>query len=171
MRTLLNRLSKVLPTYTLINIYKTFILPVFDYADTIWTTCNLYLQQRVERLQTRATRIIVGGFDYINSRCFDLLNTLKWPTSKEWQDYRTNVLLFKCIHWLVPANFCDNDVMFCDSHEYGTHQANSMNLYLTKPKQTIPVSGIYSIMMQNCRIPFHQFYMNVLVWILIKMFY
>ena len=114
--TLLSRLSKILPTQTLVNIYKTFIIPVFDYADTIWATCNLYLQQRIQRLQNRVARIILGDFDYINSRSSDLLNTLKWPNTPKRRDFRTCVLIFKCIHGLVPDYLSDQVVMSCDIH-------------------------------------------------------
>ena len=38
-------------------VYKSFILPMLDYCDTVWSCCNKGDAERLERLQTRAARV------------------------------------------------------------------------------------------------------------------
>ena len=70
---LLRCISRIVSAQTFILIYKTFILPSLDYADTIWTTCNVFLSQKVQRLQNRAARIILKNSDYDNTSSIDLI--------------------------------------------------------------------------------------------------
>ena len=41
--------------------YKSFILPVFDYADIIWDNCTKALSDSLEELQLEAIRTIIGA--------------------------------------------------------------------------------------------------------------
>ena len=41
--------------------YKSFILPIFDYADIIWDSCTLAQSTLLENLHLEAIRIILGG--------------------------------------------------------------------------------------------------------------
>ena len=43
--------------------YKSFILPLFDYADIVWDGCTEELTERLENLnlELEAIRIIIGG--------------------------------------------------------------------------------------------------------------
>ena len=41
--------------------YKSFILPIFDYADIIWDRCTENLSNKLEDLHSEALRIILGG--------------------------------------------------------------------------------------------------------------
>ena len=41
--------------------YKSFILPQFDYADIVWDNCSGTLSNMLENLHLEATRIILGA--------------------------------------------------------------------------------------------------------------
>jgi len=41
--------------------YKSFILPQFDYADIVWDNCSGTLSNMLENLHLEAIRIIVGA--------------------------------------------------------------------------------------------------------------
>ena len=45
---------------TLICAYNALVLPHFDYCREVWDTINLTLCNRLQKLQNRAARIIVG---------------------------------------------------------------------------------------------------------------
>ena len=59
---MMNRTSKIVDKKTVMQIYKTFIMPSFDFADTVWNGCSKYLQHKLQTLQNRAARIIEGNF-------------------------------------------------------------------------------------------------------------
>ena len=42
----------------LLNIYKSYILPIFEYASPAWAALNVAQTDRLEKLQRRAIRII-----------------------------------------------------------------------------------------------------------------
>ena len=42
-------------------VYKSFILPQFDYADIVWDNCSGTLSNLLENLHLEAIRIIVGA--------------------------------------------------------------------------------------------------------------
>ncbi len=60
---MMNRTSKIVDKKTVMQIYKSFIMPSFDYADTVWNGCSKYLQHKLQTLQKWAARIIEGTFD------------------------------------------------------------------------------------------------------------
>jgi hypothetical protein len=127
---MLNRVSEFLPQSSLLSIYKSFIMPTFDYADTIWHPCNKFLSHKVQVLQNRAARIIFKNFDYINTRGLDLVKQLNIQNTYGRREYRMCIMMFKCIHGKVPTYLSDYVVMACDIHKYGTRQAESMNVHI-----------------------------------------
>ena len=134
---MLSRVSKILPLKSLLCTYKSFISPSFDYADTIWHPCNKYLSNKIQILKNRAARIICNNFDYVNTRGIDLVKQLKHHSTYERREYNMCTLIYKCIHGKVPNYLCDNIIMACDVHKYGTRQAESMNLYIPNAKNKI----------------------------------
>ena len=57
----LRRLKPLLPQHILISIYKSLILPHFDYCSAVWGNCGKGLALKLEKLQNRAARIITGS--------------------------------------------------------------------------------------------------------------
>ena len=84
----------------------------------------------VQRVQNLLARIIFDNFDYIHSRCTDLVPSLKHQTTRERRDYCLCVLMFKCIHGLM-SHYLSNDVtMHVDIPGYDTRRAENMDLYI-----------------------------------------
>ena len=131
---MMNRTSKIVDKKTLIQIYKSFIMPSFDYVDSVWHGCSKYLEHKLQVLQNRAARIIEQNFDFINTRGIELINNLNIQTTVERRNFRTCAMIFKCIHGKVPNYLSDQIIMACDIHAYGTRQAESMNLYVKPAK-------------------------------------
>ena len=42
-------------------IYKSFILPHFDYGDILYDNCSLYITNKLEEIHLDALRTIIGG--------------------------------------------------------------------------------------------------------------
>ena len=55
----LGRIRQNIATNTANTVYKSFILPVLEYCDTVWTCCGKISASSLEKLQRRPARIIV----------------------------------------------------------------------------------------------------------------
>ena len=84
----------------------------------------------VQRVQNHAARLIMGNFDYINSRGIDIVKSLNLYTIRERRDYFLLMLMFKSIHRIAPNYLSDRIDMHFDIHGYDTREADSMNFYL-----------------------------------------
>ena len=126
------RLRKILPFALLLNIYKTYVQSRIDYGLSIWGCTGEANLNRVLRIQNLLARIICSNFDYIHTRGFDLVRSLKLRTMRERREYLLCVLMFKCIHGLVP-HYLSNDVtMHVDIHGYDTRSAENMDLFIAR---------------------------------------
>jgi hypothetical protein len=63
---------------TLQTIYKALVQPCFNYFSTLWGNCGKLLQDKLQRFQSRAARVITGAT--YDVRSLDILNTLSWET-------------------------------------------------------------------------------------------
>ena len=66
---------------TLFTIYKSLILPHFDYSDVLWDMLNKGLAQRLQKLPNRSARVITHSSYEIRSK--DILKHLGWETLHE----------------------------------------------------------------------------------------
>ena len=69
------------------------------------------INNKVQRLQNRAARILTGNYDYVNKRGIDLVKTLGLMNISQRRDYFMIMLMFKSIHGLVPNYLCDEITM------------------------------------------------------------
>ena len=78
---------------TLICAYNALVLPHFDYCCEFWDIINLTLCNRLQKLQNRAPRIIVGRKNK-HGQSELALAELNWKTLSE---RRLSLLLVRCI--------------------------------------------------------------------------
>ena len=70
----LKRLRDLVDVETLLAVHKTLIQPHFDYCSQVWGCLGTTLQNKLQRSQNRAVRIITKrGYEY---RSVDILNGL-----------------------------------------------------------------------------------------------
>ena len=89
--------------------YKQFVLPVLDYASSIWDPYHQNQINELEMIQHRAARYVLNQpwrrnvRDSINS----LLLSLKWPTLQLRRESTCIILLYKIINHLIqiPINY------------------------------------------------------------------
>ena len=65
---MLRRLKQVVPKEILITVYKSLVLPYFDYCSMVWNNCSSYLLDNMQKMQNRAARIIMSKPYEIRSR-------------------------------------------------------------------------------------------------------
>ena len=91
-------LSRILPRHILNNIYSVYILPLFDYCDTIYDGhLTVSDSLKLERLHSRAGRLVTGALFRTPTR--KLLEDLGWTTLKTRRD----------IHKLTTFHTLTND--------------------------------------------------------------
>ena len=70
---ILGRLTDNLTAHCVNTVYKSFIRPIIDYCDTVWTCCGKGNNDLIEKLQRRAARIVTK----LNS-IDKAMDSLKW---------------------------------------------------------------------------------------------
>jgi hypothetical protein len=96
----LKRVRPFITTTTAIQIYKTLILPHFDYCCTVWGSLSQQLSDQLQKLQNRAARVITKSS--YESRSIELLNDLGWDKLMNRRCKRKATLMFKTMNKLVP---------------------------------------------------------------------
>ena len=102
----LRRLRPIYPQSTLVTIYKSLIIPHLDYCSAVWGSIGNGLSQKLEKLQSRAARIITGsGWDI---RSAQILPALKWASLPDRRTKQLKSLMFKMLITLYPNTFLKN---------------------------------------------------------------
>ena len=74
----MKRIKPFVPPATLKTIYKALIQPYFDYCSPLWDTCGKILQDKLQKFESRAARVITGASYDVRSA--DVLDALGWQT-------------------------------------------------------------------------------------------
>ena len=123
------------PVHTLESIYKNLVLPYFDYCSPLWDTCGklLILKDKLQRLQTRAARVILDANHDTHS--VDLLNMLSCDTLKNRRSGAKSLLLYKILNdHTAPGprdSFVRREIDQTNDHLRNT----ATDLTLPKPKR------------------------------------
>ena len=97
----LRRLRDTLPAALKKNIYNALVLPHLDYCCVLWQECRTQLQQRVERIQNYAMRLICSKPPRTPSEI--LRSDMNWmPLSKRRELFRL-ALVHRCVHGWAPT--------------------------------------------------------------------
>jgi len=95
---MLRKARKVIPRESCITQYNAMILPSSNYSAVIWDCCSKTNRDYLDKLQRRAASII-KGHRIPQSQVY---HTFSWPSLQSRRDYLKHMLVFKCIHGLVP---------------------------------------------------------------------
>ena len=125
---ILRSLRRIVPTDTLKQLYNAIVLPHFDYGDIIYDTASVTLKDRLQRLQSRAARLITGTGPR-DSRNM-IFKELGWISLQQRRDFHKCVIMYKCLNGLAPSYLCN---MFRSSNH--THETrNSSDLVPPKTR-------------------------------------
>ena len=104
---MMRRLHKVLPRQTMIQIYKTYLMPILEYAATVWGFTSARNINRIQRIINLSARIISNNYDFVNCRGEEILKELNLSTFEERRDFLLAVTMYKCHQGIAPNNLMD----------------------------------------------------------------
>ena len=127
---LMRRLREFAELKTLVAAYKSLVQPHFDYCSQIWGCLGITLQNKLQRLQNRAIRIITKcGYDY---RSIDIFNDLELPNLSVRRNNQLCTIMYQLNNGMVPDYLIDLFTKTNVVHDHGTRQAE-FNFMLLKP--------------------------------------
>ena len=87
----MKRTKVFVPKHTPESVYKSLVLPYFDYCSPLCDTCGKLLRDKLQRFQFRAARVLTDSNYDISST--DLLSNLFWGTLETRQYGAKSVLM------------------------------------------------------------------------------
>ena len=118
--------------YTASTIYTSFVLPILDYCDTVWSCCGSVNADKLEKLQRRAARMVMrlGSSE-------KTLNFLGYITLEKRHESHVSNLLKKCLSNRFPQFLMDyfsynKDVLPRTTRSSGKLRIPSIKLECTK---------------------------------------
>lgn len=124
----LSRLGNTVTSYTRCQIYKTIVLPHFEYCGTIMVNYSENQLNCLQKLQNRAMRIVLRVNKYTNIKI--MLNTLKWMSVRQKIVFNTCVFIHKVLNKLYPE-YLFNEFGF-DSILYETRNKSKLKIHHTR---------------------------------------
>ena len=126
----LGRLRSFLNEDSLKLIYRSVILPLFDYADVIFDSSNLKYTQQLQKIQNRACRIIlkISPYKYMSNHTVHQL--LNWESLKSRRIKHTLSMVYKSLNGISAPYL--HDIFQISSHKYSLR--SDKNLSLPKPR-------------------------------------
>ena len=107
---------------------------MLDYCDTAWSCCNKRNAERLERLQTRAARVVYPSSD-------DAMTTLRLTSLYERREHHVLRLARKSLNGSVPQFLTNYFTFNRDICERLTRQSNQ--LHLPKVKTETAKKSLY----------------------------
>ena len=120
---MLHGIKKYLLKSALEKVYKAIVPPHFDY-------CSLYLQDKLQKMQNRATRVITGKL--YNTRISDMLNMLHWQPLANRRKFNTVLFMYKIKNNQLPETL--SAIFRINRNESYRLCNNYINFMLPKPK-------------------------------------
>ena len=96
----IKRVKPFVPQSTLLNIYNSLVQSHFDYCSLVWGNCGKTLSNKLQKLQSRAARVITSSnFDVdVDS----LFHKLSWKDLKSQHQIENALMVFKFLNGLAP---------------------------------------------------------------------
>ena len=134
---LLSRVRNSLTVHAAERIFTAMILPKLDYCDFVWNNLAASRYNALERLQTRAARIILKESSLSHEH---LLRQLSWMSLKARSNMHIVTFVFKCVRNNAPDLFMDYFVK--TSHNYSTRR-NGLDILVPKVSTETAKKGCY----------------------------
>jgi len=122
----LRRIKPFLPKDALKTIYNTTILPLFDYANIVWSSCGEKNLKRLQVLQNKAMRTILGAHYLTHSK--DLLNELNFMSIRDRIIYLNGCMVYKALNDQTPEYLSSKFIPIHSKHTYRTRSSSQGNL-------------------------------------------
>ena len=123
------RIKDFIPHSTKILFYNSHILPMNYYCINVWGHCSNCHLERIYKMQKRVLRIITDDY---NSDAQVLFNQLKIMTVYERVEFKTAMLVYKCLNETTPGYLQSIFEFSGTDHNYNLRNVG-INLKLPKP--------------------------------------
>ncbi len=120
----LRSLRKIISTATLKLLYNAIVLPHFDYADFVYYSASETSKSRLQKLQTRAAKLISGSGPRANRN--PIYKSLDWLPLQHRRDVHKCILVYKCRNNLAPSYLVDIFNSNDSVHSYNTRHASQL---------------------------------------------
>ena len=97
------RLSSIVDRRNMNLIYNSFILPLLDYGDIIWDSGKKFQTDRIQKLQNRASRIILSIDAHSHLSNQNLHQILDWDSLFSRRTKHLLLLVYKALNSLSPS--------------------------------------------------------------------
>ena len=138
----INKISAIVPSNVLLDLYFTMILPHLMYCNIVWGNCAKYLLNRIHILQKRAIRIISKSHPLTHTDpLFEKFNLL---TIYEINKFCTCTFTYSYINDLLPKFLDDCFIENNSRNTYNTRQSNLLYIPYYKynvSRRTIRYTG------------------------------
>jgi hypothetical protein len=134
----LSRLKNILSRRAKIMIYNVVVLPHYNYCATILNMANLESKKKLQILQNRAMRIILGVNRFRNIK--SMLEELKWLCIKDSLNLSSLCFIYKLENKLLPIYFDRYRIKYSDIHSYNTR--NKEKIVVSRIRKTRTAGGV-----------------------------
>lgn len=134
----LKRTCQYIPLQSRITMYNTIVLPHFDYCSTVWDTCSDSHISKLQVLQNRGMRLILGCDRH--THISDMLSRLKWLNVRQRLFLTKGVFMYKIINKITP-DYMSN---VCTSlpHNHFTRSQTSNQYRLISHQKSLSTRGV-----------------------------
>ena len=100
----IKRIRHLVPYGTLHSIYQALVQPHFNYCNIVWGNCGVTLQDKLQKLQNRAARVLTySNYDADVNNLFELLG---WKSLVSQRQIERATMVFKSLQGLAPEYLC-----------------------------------------------------------------
>jgi len=135
----LSRFTSTLSQWTKVTIYNTLVLPHFIFSTSILYLGNKNEQNRLQKLQNRAMRIILSERRDTSVR--SMLKKLNWLPVDKFLIYQNMILIYKIQNSLTPQYLTNKLENHVSMHSYNTRNKN--NFYVTTKSKRSTENALY----------------------------
>lgn len=107
-------------------IYQTIIAPYFEYCSSVLFLCNQGDMEKLQKLQNRAMRFIIGCSRYTPIN--DMLHELQWLNVTQKTNFNTMMLVFKMKMGCLPDYLSSNLTTVAQTHGHETRGRNNFRI-------------------------------------------
>ncbi len=140
---ILRSLRNIVLTDTLKQIYNAIVHLHLDYGDAVYDSASQTSKYRLQKLQTRTVRLIMGSGPHTSRNL--MFNKLKWLSLQQKRDFYKCILVFKCRMGLAPQYLCDMFIANNSNHSNNTRNATQLRATITRTAyyyRSFTVSGL-----------------------------
>lgn len=136
---LIGRAGQDMSIYTKLTIYKTIILPHFNFCSTVLFLLNNQELQILQKRQNRVMRHILNCNRRTSIKL--MLDTLNLLSVRQIIYLNTLIFIYKIVHNMVPIHLLQNCTFVREIHDYNTR--GSQNFYIPTVKHNYSQKSLY----------------------------